>query len=159
MTAPKKAPAKKAPAKKAAPRKAKASPKRDAMDAMGIDAVVQQIGDGLTLTAIAAKAGVSIGTLLAWIERDPARSARAREARAMRAKLHDEEALTGIQKASDPFELARAREAAHHLRWRATKIAPKEYGEYRGLGEEVANGALVFIKDLTGRKDLEEPAQ
>ena len=33
------------------------------------------------------------------------------------------------------------------------KWDPKRYGEYRGLGEEAAAGVVLFVKDMTGRKD------
>jgi hypothetical protein len=37
--------------------------------------------------------------------------------------------LMVFAQASDAFELAKAKELAHHYRWRASKIAPKLYGD------------------------------
>ena len=81
------------------------------------------------MTSIAGKLKVSIGTLIAWIGADPERSARVKTARTQTAKIWDEMALSGITAAADPFELAKAKEAAHHYRWRAKAIAPKDYGD------------------------------
>lgn len=91
--------------------------------------VCEFISDGLSLTAIAEKAGVGIATFLTWTELDPERSARVREARRLMARLWDEKAERVIEAAQDDFELKKAKELAHHYRWRAAKIAPKEYGD------------------------------
>jgi len=72
---------------------------------------------------------VSIGTLISWINGDSERSARVREVRIATARIWDEKAESGIENAGDPFELAKAKELAHHYRWRAAKIAPRDYGE------------------------------
>lgn len=102
--------------------------------AYGLDAICDDIVAGETLTGIAGKLQMSIGSLLTWIEADSERSARVKESRSRSARLWDEKALTGIEQASDPFELAKARDAAHHLRWRASKIAPRDYGDKVQVG-------------------------
>lgn len=104
------------------------SPARDRLDEYGLDAVCEDIANGKTLTWISEKVGVSIGSVAAWIER-PENSARVKYTRMQMAKVWDEMALDQIQAATDPFELNKAREAAHHYRWRASKIAPREYGD------------------------------
>lgn len=116
---------------------------RDKMDAYGLEALCEAIAGGGTLTFVAADAGVSLTRLLAWIDANPERSARVREARASSAKLWDESAEREIREARDEFALKKARELAQHFRWRATKIAPKEYGdrqtvEHQGLEALVA---------------------
>lgn len=122
------------------------------LDEYGIARLCSDIVGGMTLTAAAKKVGVSIGTLITWIDADVERSACAREARAQAAKVWDEEALALITNAKDPFELAKARESAQHLRWRASKIAPKEYGDKLALGQADDLKPLVTVKDMTGRK-------
>lgn len=102
---------------------------RSIFDIVGIDAICNDLSGGVTMTAIAGKQNVSVQALCQWIAADPSRSARVREARTEAAKLWDELATDGIQNAADPFELAKAKEIAHHYRWRASKIAPKEYGD------------------------------
>lgn len=102
---------------------------KELVDAAGIDAICETITDGVSMTEIAERIGVSYGTLHSWIAADPERSARVRDARAATAKLWDERATSEIRAACDPFELAKARELAFHYRWRSSKIAPKEYGD------------------------------
>jgi len=106
-----------------------ASPAQDKLDAYGLDAVCEAIVSGGTLTFVAADAGVSLTRLLAWIEVTPERSARVREARATTGRLWDEKAEAEIRDAPDEFGLKKAKELAHHYRWRASKIAAREYGD------------------------------
>lgn len=99
------------------------------LDAYGLDKVCEQIISCGTLTFVAADAGVSLPSLLAWIEAVPERSARVREAREATGRLWDERAETEIREAADEFGLKKAKELAHHYRWRASKVACKEYGD------------------------------
>ena len=124
------------------------APAKARIDAIGIDALAQKIADGMSMTGIAAEVGVSIGTLLVWVDQDPERSARAREARIMSARIWDERAEAGIESASDPFELSRAKELAHHYRWRASKIAPREYGDKVSAEVTGADGGPVQIERI-----------
>lgn len=119
-----------APKKKAGPEPGK--PKGYAqcvLDAVGVDAICEGIGEGKSLTAIAKYHGVSIGTLLMWVDRDTERSARVHEARSLMARHWEEEAERVIVDASSEFELKKARELAHHYRWRASRIRPGEFGD------------------------------
>lgn len=102
---------------------------QEAIDTYGLDAVCEAIMTGGTLTFVAADAGVSLTSLLTWIEAVPERSARVREARAATGRLWDEKAETEIREASDEFGLKKAKELAHHYRWRASKISCREYGD------------------------------
>jgi hypothetical protein len=95
----------------------------------GTDAICAAILDGDSMTAIAARVGVSFGSLSAYIASNAERSARVREARTITALLWDEKAEQRIDGAADEFELAKAKDLAHHFRWRAAKIAPKQYGD------------------------------
>ena len=52
-----------------------------------------------------------------------------RDAREQLAKLWDEKAEDVLQQAGDEFTLKKARELASHYRWRASKTAPREYGD------------------------------
>lgn len=109
-------------------------------DAM--DDLCGKVEGGATLTSFAQSLGVETSTLTRWLDADPQRSARAREARSRAAATYDDMALRGIEEAADPFELARAKERAHHLRWRAAKVNPREYGEKLELGGEVGLKSL-----------------
>lgn len=128
---------------------------RDKLDAYGVEAVCNDVSDTKTLTAIAREQGVSIGSLLAWIEAEPERSARVREARAYTARLWDERAEEEIRLAEDEMGMKKARELAHHYRWRAAKIAPRDYGDKVQQEITGANGGPIQLtKILLG--DLED---
>jgi hypothetical protein len=133
----------------------KETPAKDALDAFGIDQVCELLAGCKTMTEIADMAGVSKGTFISWVTDDADRSARVKGARALAATYWEEKATQVIEDAPDEFELKRAKELAHHYRWRASKIAPKEYGdrlEVDGKGML----PLVIVRDLTGRKDEPE---
>lgn len=102
---------------------------REKLNKVGVDAICENLCAGSSLTGIANEYGVSLGSLLAWIQADTERSARVRETRGAMAKVWDEKAEDEIRQADDEFKLKKARELAHHYRWRAAKVAPGEYGE------------------------------
>ncbi len=106
----------------------------DKLDAYGLEAICADILFPITMLAIAEKIGVSQGSLIAWIGANPERSARAKEARTQTAQMWDEKATAVIELAPDQFELSRAKELAHHYRWRASKIAPRDYGDKVAIG-------------------------
>lgn len=123
----------------------------------GIETICDMITSGDSLTKIAKDIGIHAATLIRWIEEDPQRSARAREARVRSAKIWDEAAEAVIKAAPDKFELERARELAHHYRWRAKAIAPREYGDKVQQEVTGANGGPIALAavDLRGLKDDE----
>lgn len=131
--------------------KAKAPPEKKAttagqrMEAYGIDAIAEDVSGAKTMTEIAAAIGVTVGQLSTWIAADVEHSARVREARTVAARYWDERSEKEILSASDPFELARAKELAHHYRWRAAKIAPKEYGDKVTQEHTGANGGAIQV--------------
>lgn len=150
---------------KAAPARAKVQTKKqptiaERIEAFGIEAVCERLANGVTMTAIAEEIGVTVGKLSQWIASDEEHSARAREARIHAARIWDEKALSVIEQALDPFELQRAKELAHHYRWRASKTAPKEYGdkvtqEHTGAdgGPIQARIAVEFVKPAPRAED------
>lgn len=127
----------------AAPAAAKSPTAAEKMDAFGIAAVCEAILHPKPQHQIAAEIGVSPGSLVAWIAADPERSARVREARAQTALMWDDKATHVIEEARDQFELAKAKELAHHYRWRAAKIAPREYGDKIDLNHGGQDGNPV----------------
>ena len=130
---------------------------QDKCTAFGLDRICDMIVAGETLTGIAAQVGVHVSSLLTWGEADPQRSARMREARHLAGRIWDEKAEMGILLAADPFELSRAKELAHHYRWRAKAVAPKEYGDKvttEHTGKDGGPIALAAI-DLKGMSDAE----
>ena len=138
------APKKATPAKK--PVAAKKQPTiAERIEAFGIEAVCERLANGVTMTAIAEEIGVTVGKLSQWIASDEEHSARAREARIHAARIWDEKALSVVEQALDLFELQRAKELAHHYRWRASKTAPKEYGDKVTQEHTGANGGAIQV--------------
>lgn len=95
----------------------------------GVDWVLEQVVSGQSLQNIAALADVSIGSLVNWLSRDAERERLVLEARRRMAVLWDEQAFALIESAQTPLELQRAQQMAWHLRWRASKMAPRVYGD------------------------------
>lgn len=114
-----------------------------------IDVLCGRITDGELLTEIARSLGTGLSTVADWIAADPVRSARAREARISAAASYDDQALQAIRAASDPFELTKAREEASHLRWRASKANPREYGDRTTVAGDENSPLTVVIQRLT----------
>jgi hypothetical protein len=114
-------------------------------DAVGEDEIIAMIRDGMMLTEIARNVGVDRRVFTAWIEQNPSRSARAREARSLAAAMYDEMALEELRNAADPFELAKSREIASHLRWKASKLNPKMYGDKVSAEVSGVDGAPIKI--------------
>lgn len=123
---------------------------RKALDSLGVEAVCEFIYDGESMTSIAKSHGVSIGSLIAWVASDTERSARVKLARVETARIWDEKAERGIEDAADDFELAKAKDLAHHYRWRASKIAPREYGDKIQQEHTGADGGPVKFTVITG---------
>lgn len=99
------------------------------LNALGIEGVCAEIVERGTMTKAAIAIGVSIGSLISWIEANPERSARARSVREHMASYWDEQAETVLMESVDTLGVAKARELAQHYRWRASKIAPRQYGD------------------------------
>lgn len=100
------------------------------LQAMGGDAwVLEQVLSGQSLQNIAGMANVSIGSLVNWLTLDAERERAVLDARRRMAILWDEQAMAQIEAASSVLELQRAQQMAAHLRWRASKMAPRVYGD------------------------------
>lgn len=135
----------------------------DKLNAYGVEAICQDVLNGMTLTQIARNVEVSIATFIEWRDAVPERSARVRNARTVRAELWDELAIAEIRAATDKLSMDKAREIAHHYRWRAAKTNPKEYGDKidatitfnSGLAERLAGA----VARATGRTIDVEPEQ
>lgn len=125
-------------------------------DALELDTVCDLISIGTSLSAIAEQYKVSLGSLIAWISETPERTARTRTARQEAAKLWDEEATRLIAEAKDGFDLSKAKELAHHYRWRASKIAPKEYGDKVALTGDDGGPILAEVKHEVSWKKPDE---
>jgi hypothetical protein len=130
---------------------------RERCTAFGLDEICARITAGESMTAISAAIGVHISTLIEWTQDDPQRTARMRAARENAARVWDEKAELGLAAATDPFELSRAKELAHHYRWRAKAVAPREYGDRVTQEHTGAGGGPIALAavDLKGLSDEE----
>ncbi len=99
------------------------------LDLFGLEAVCDEILSGNTRSAICKKLGITRASLIRWIALDSERQARVREAHIDAAQAYDEMAEEALKSARGKDALARARDLAHHYRWRASKANPREYGE------------------------------
>lgn len=109
--------------------KAKPLTPGELLDQYGIERMCEDTMNGDSLSKMAQGIGVSIGALAKWLAKTPDRTHAMNEARRLSARVHDENALQVIRGATNFLELGKAREEASHLRWRASKTAPKEYGD------------------------------
>lgn len=120
----------------------------DVLDLFGVEWMYDQILDLRSLSEIAQEAGVALSTLTRWVASDLERSARVREARRLAAEAWVERAEQVVSVAKNGFELQRARELAHHYRWKASKINPqfndKVIQEHTGPG-----GGALQITGIT----------
>ncbi len=123
----------------------------DKLNKHGVQALCEDIGNGKAMTDIAERLGVSVGSMLVWVEADSERSARVREARRVMARYWDERAESMLDGAEDEFQLKKAKELSHHYRWRSAKIAPREYGEKveHEVAVKVTLASLIALSGLT----------
>jgi transcriptional regulator with XRE-family HTH domain len=123
----------------------------------GLDeaAILARIENGESIAAIAASLGADRSTLSRWLNAEEHRSARAREARQAAAAAYDEQAEQELRAATDLFQLAKARELAQHLRWRASKINPKAYGDR--LEVEPAEKPETLAQAIKRLNDMKVP--
>lgn len=97
------------------------------LDKLTIEGFCDHIIDGKTYIAIARDIGVSKASLVHWLASDPDRAARARAARELSSQTFDEMSEDVLR--DNTLDPAIRRELASHYRWRASKIAPREYGD------------------------------
>lgn len=104
------------------------------LDELGVEMICDAIRIPMSMREISDRLNISQSTLCDWIAATTERSARVKAARVATAQHWDAEATELITKARTPFQLAKAKELAHHFRWRAAKIAPRDYGDKLAIG-------------------------
>lgn len=119
----------------------------ETLNNVGLSALCGRIAAGESQKSIADSLGIAANHMCEWIAADPERSARVREARAMSARHWDEQAERAILDADvqTAGSIAQARELASHYRWRASKYAPREYGDKIQQELTGANGGPVEL--------------
>lgn len=118
----------------------------NALDEKGIDWLCDRISEGGLQREICEELKIGAASLARWIAAEPERSARVREARIAAARFYEELAGVVIEAAEDQFSLAKAKELAHHYRWKASKASPKEFGD---KVETVVSGSLDHNLSVT----------
>lgn len=99
------------------------------LELYGEEWVIDQILAEQTLSAICATVGTGASSYFRWLDAAEGRLDRVNDARRKCAQVWEERAETVIREAKTSFELTKARDLAHHYRWRASKIAPRQYGD------------------------------
>jgi hypothetical protein len=99
-----------------------------------LELLCDKIIAGDMLTEVALEWGVTLSRLRRWIAAEPTRAAAVVAARRISAATYDEKAEKAIKDAKDDLELKRAKELAHHYRWKASKMDPGQYGEKLEVG-------------------------
>jgi len=115
------------------------------LDRLGIEWYCEQIISGENMTSVARAAGVSNSALYRWLQADTRRANASREAREYSAEAFVDKAEQAILGAASKLDLLKARELAFHYRWKASKIAPRDFGD-----------RLQPAGDVTVRDELEE---
>lgn len=114
---------------------------------LNIDSLIDDIIEGLTYRQMAAKYECSLGTIHNFLSKDE-HSARANEARQASADGYADKAeQVLIDAPADRIELQRARELAHHYRWKASKRNPKNYGDKLETKNE-HTGEIKIIREI-----------
>jgi transcriptional regulator with XRE-family HTH domain len=123
------------------------------LDEIGIEMICEQVSECKTLREIAEQAGVSKGSLIAWLANYPDQYARAREAQA--DKLAEDLLQIADDGRNDTYldddgnertnqdVIARSRLRVDARKWLAGKMAPKKYGDKI---ETTHSGSLTITK-------------
>lgn len=104
---------------------------RSVIDEYGLDQICRDIQGGMMLSQVCEAIGppVNIFNLTTWLNVDKNRATKVRDARSLAAVVYEEMAFTALTEAKNDFKLAKAKELASHLRWRAARTNPRDYGD------------------------------
>jgi hypothetical protein len=96
---------------------------------INIDEVIELILSGKSTHFIASHYNIPYSSFYAFLL-NPDHSARVRDAKLAAASTYADMAEKVLSEApKDPIEMTRARELASHYRWKASKFAPKVFGD------------------------------
>lgn len=121
----------------------------DGEQSLSIDLIVEDILEGKTFRQIAEKYAVSLGKIHGFLHSDE-HSARAREALEISSDTYADKAEQVLIDAPKDFvEIQRARELSQFYKWKASKRAPKKYGDKVDVtsdGKQLQS-AVVYLPD------------
>ena len=118
------------------------------------DAILLRVAGGESLRSICSTPGMPHeATVRTWGVRDPAFGERLRQSREASAAHWDEMAERVLIEAdATKEEIARARELAQHYRWRASKYAPRDYGDRMDLTVTGTIGIAAQLAEVRARR-------
>lgn len=112
-----------------------------------IDEIVEMLINGDSFRDIATRLNVGLSTLHDFTSKSE-HSARVREALVYSAASFDDKAeQVLVSAASNLVEIQRAKELAQHYRWKASKRAPKQYGDkvdVTSAGEKISTTIIKW---------------
>ena len=128
---------------------------RKTLEELGIEWLCEQLIAGRSFRDIAQELAMNVSTLTRWAAK-PENDAQVKAARVASAQAFDEMALEVILKAKTKIALGRAREAAHHYRWRASKVNPGDYGAKLQVDNNVNFSNLSEAELLRRTEEIEK---
>lgn len=106
--------------------------------------IIDEIIDGKTFREMASKRGVSISMLQKYLALEK-HSARTREALLISSNSYADLGEEALKNAKGTIvEIQRARELAQHYRWKASKRAPKIYGDKMEVEQTIKQDVPLF---------------
>lgn len=121
---------------------------RNAIEALGENAILERIQSGVSMTEIANELGCNVGSLSRWLHADPQRSARATSVMTESAESWLDRGLQALtEAASDNAEIQRARAIEQHCARRAAvrnplyrdkvdvSLSQRKPGDYSGMSD------------------------
>jgi hypothetical protein len=123
---------------------------------IGMELMCVALAEGHSLRAFAARAGVNTWTLLRWIRDDPKRLSMYDEACEARADywrdvieaVHSEPIRRTDKGNLDPADVAHKRLKLDALKWTASKLAPKRYGDKVEIDATVKVDAVEELREF-----------
>lgn len=126
---------------------------KDVLEPKMNDIIIMLI-DGYGYREIAQMVKIPLSTLHDFLNK-PEHSARAREALEYSASSYSElaeQVLKDVRPDDTQVSMSRARELAQHYRWKASKRAPKIYGDKIGVDIDLSDNAVTLTKKIIGGK-------
>jgi len=117
------------------------------------DYICEQLAEGKSLRQICAEDGMpAVGTVFVWLKKYMAFQEQYTRAREVQGHVAAEDAVDGALTAYDP-QLGRLRYDA--LKWRASKLVPKVYGDKIQAEHSGPNGGPIASLTITATDPVE----
>lgn len=117
------------------------------------ETILERLMEGESLRSICASKGMpSRRTVMRWVDEKPDFAAKCARAREEQAHVLFEE-IQAVADEGNPEDVQRAKLRVSTMQWRASKLAPKVYGDRLAIEAELpgdVTGALAEIRSLLG---------